>query len=232
MFSLEPVVATVGGILRIAFYLAVALFLFLVWRERRGDLEAWSEWNRRLFYAAIGLAVVAIGLTIGYGLPASRDAFALVIVLGLCAYVLIRVWRAEHRYSELGQAERRPGPHRRRGGVHGMHESQGVAVDPRREMPLPEVDLDRSANDRCALRRELRGVRRRRSRAAPSSGSRGRSRSSRGTTPRFAAERVPNLTEVACTGSSTPGQCAIDPPVALFSAAVTAVLLAFGVPST
>jgi len=43
VFSLEPVVATVGGILRIAFYLAVALFLFLVWRERRGDLEAWSE---------------------------------------------------------------------------------------------------------------------------------------------------------------------------------------------
>ena len=44
------------------------------------------------------LAVVAIGLAIGYGVPASRDAFALVLVLGACAYVIVRVWRIEHRY--------------------------------------------------------------------------------------------------------------------------------------
>ena len=79
VLSLEPVVATVGGILQIAFFLAVALFLFMLWRERRGDLEAWSDWNRKLFYAAVVLAVVAIGLAIGYGLPESRDAFALVV---------------------------------------------------------------------------------------------------------------------------------------------------------
>jgi len=98
VLSLEPVVATVGGILRIAFFLAIALFLFMIWRERRGDLEAWADWSRKLFYAAVVLAVVAIGLMIGYGLPASRDAFALVVVLGACAYVIVRVWRIEHRY--------------------------------------------------------------------------------------------------------------------------------------
>jgi hypothetical protein len=98
VLSLEPVVATVGGILRIAFFLAIAFFLFLLWRERRGDLEAWTDWNRKLFYASIVLAVVAIGLAIGYGLPGTRDAFALVVVLIACAYVLVRVWRAEHRY--------------------------------------------------------------------------------------------------------------------------------------
>jgi hypothetical protein len=98
VLSLEPVVATVGGILRIAFFLAIAFFLFLLWRERRGDLEAWAEWNRKLFYASIVLAVVAIGLAIGYGTPGARDAFALVVVLIACGYVLVRVWRAEHRY--------------------------------------------------------------------------------------------------------------------------------------
>lgn len=98
VLSLEPVVATVGGILQIAFFLAIALFLFLVWRERRGDLEAWSDWSRKLFYSAVVLAVVAIGLAIGYGLPGTRDAFALVLVVGACAYVIVRVWRIEHRY--------------------------------------------------------------------------------------------------------------------------------------
>ena len=94
VLQLEAVVDTVGGILQIAFFLAIALFLFLVWRERRGDLEAWSEWKRRLLYAAVVLAVVAIGLAIGYGLPESRDAFALVVVIGACAYVVVRVWRS------------------------------------------------------------------------------------------------------------------------------------------
>jgi len=97
VLSLEPVLATVGGILQIAFFLAIAFFLFLLWRERRGDLEVWSDRNRKLFYAAIILAVVAIGMAIGLGIP-GRDALALVLVLAACAYVVVRVWRLEHRY--------------------------------------------------------------------------------------------------------------------------------------
>jgi hypothetical protein len=99
VLSLEPVLATVGGIVRIAFFLAIAFFLFLVWRERRGDLEAWEERNRRLFYAAIVLAVVAIGMWIGFGLREPNDVLALLLVIGGCAYVLVRVWRLEHRYD-------------------------------------------------------------------------------------------------------------------------------------
>jgi hypothetical protein len=98
VLSLEPVLAAIGGILQIAFFLAIAFFLFLVWRERRGDLEAWSDWNRRVFYAAIGLAVLDIGLAIGFGFPAGVGAFAFVVVLLACAYVAVRVWRIEHRY--------------------------------------------------------------------------------------------------------------------------------------
>lgn len=98
VLSLEPVVATVGGLLRIAFFLAIALFLFLLWREKRGDLEAWSDWNLKLFYAAIVLAVIDIGLAVGLGVPSGVAAYAFVVVLGACAYVIFRVWRLEHRY--------------------------------------------------------------------------------------------------------------------------------------
>jgi hypothetical protein len=98
VLQLQAVVATVGGLLQIAFFLAIAFFLFLLWRERRGDFEVWSDWNRRLFYGAIVLAVVAIGLMIGYGLPGNRDALALVLTLAACAFVVFRTWRLEHQH--------------------------------------------------------------------------------------------------------------------------------------
>jgi hypothetical protein len=98
VLSLEEVLATVGGLLRIAFFLAIAFFLFLLWRERRSDIEAWSDRNRKVFYGAIVLAVVDIGAFIGLG-PSGPDALAFFIVLAACIYAAVRVWREEHRYG-------------------------------------------------------------------------------------------------------------------------------------
>ena len=95
--SLQSVLDTVGGLLRIAF-LAIAFFLFLLWREKRGDIEVWSDRSRNVFYAAIVLAVVDIGAFIGLG-PSGPDALAFFLVLGACAYAVFRVWRDEHTYS-------------------------------------------------------------------------------------------------------------------------------------
>ena len=97
VFSLEPVLAVTGGLIRIGFFLAIAFFLFLVWRERRSDLEAWSDRSRRVFYAAIGLAVVDIGAAVGLS-PSGGDVTAFFLVLGCCAWAILSTWRAEHRY--------------------------------------------------------------------------------------------------------------------------------------
>jgi uncharacterized membrane protein len=98
VLSLESVLATVGGLLRIAFFLAIAFFLFLLWRERRGDIESWSDRGRRVFYAAVALAVVDIGAIIGLG-ASGLDALAFFLVLAGCAYAIVRVWRDEHSYG-------------------------------------------------------------------------------------------------------------------------------------
>jgi hypothetical protein len=97
VLSLQSVLATVGGILRIAFFLAIAFFLFLLWREKRGDIETWSDRGRYVFYAAIVLAVVDVGALIGLG-ASGPDALAFFLVLAACAYAIFRVWRDEHRY--------------------------------------------------------------------------------------------------------------------------------------
>ena len=97
LLSLEESLATAGALVRIAFFLAIAFFLFMLWRERRGDIEAWSELSRRTFYAAIVLAVVDIGAVIGLG-PSGADAIVFFVVLACCAWAVFRVWRREHRY--------------------------------------------------------------------------------------------------------------------------------------
>ena len=98
VLSLEPVLAVTGGLLRIGFLLAIAFFLFLVWRERRGDLEAWSDRSRRVFYGAIGVAVVDVGAAIGLS-PRGGDAIAFFVVLACCAWALVRTWRTENTYA-------------------------------------------------------------------------------------------------------------------------------------
>jgi len=98
VLSLESTLAAIGGLLRIAFLLAIAFFLFLVWRERRSDIETWSDRGRRVFYAAAILAVVDVGMLIGLS-PNGPDALAFLLVLAACAYAGFRVWRDEHRYS-------------------------------------------------------------------------------------------------------------------------------------
>ncbi len=96
-FSLEESLVTAGALLRIAFFLAIAFFLFLLWRERRSDIETWSTLSQRTFYGAIVLAVLDIGAVLGLR-PTGADAIVFFAVLAGCAWAIVRVWRREHRY--------------------------------------------------------------------------------------------------------------------------------------
>jgi quinol-cytochrome oxidoreductase complex cytochrome b subunit len=95
--SLEESLVTAGALLRVAFFLAIAFFLFLLWRERRSDIETWSEASRWTFYGAIVLAVLDVGAVLGLR-PTGPDAIVFFVVLACCIWAIVRVWRREHRY--------------------------------------------------------------------------------------------------------------------------------------
>ena len=83
---------------RIVFFLAVAFFIYLVWRERRGEISTWPGRAQFAFYGGAVVALVAIGTFILYG-ASGRNALAFFVILGLCAFSMFRAWREQHSYG-------------------------------------------------------------------------------------------------------------------------------------
>ena len=83
---------------RVAFLLAIAFFVYLVWRERRHDIGLWPDRARWVFYGAAVLIVLDFLVWFVQGIPGS-DALAFVLVLLLCGYSMVRTWRDQHNYS-------------------------------------------------------------------------------------------------------------------------------------
>jgi hypothetical protein len=99
VLQLEATLVALSLILRIAFFLAIAFFVFLMWRERRDEIDMWSGRSKTVFYGAALLIVVDVGAWIVRGLGSGPNALAFVLVLGLCGLAMWRVWRAEHTYA-------------------------------------------------------------------------------------------------------------------------------------
>ncbi len=79
---------------RIAFFIAIAVFLYFFWRDRRSEIDSWSRRGRAVFYAAALLIVADIGAYTAFG-ASGPNALAFVLVLGFCAFAMVRVWRDE-----------------------------------------------------------------------------------------------------------------------------------------
>ena len=101
LFQLYAALAVVSGLLRIAFFLAIAFFLYLLWRERRGEIELWSRRAKWVFYSAAALIVIDLGAFFSpfrSGSLSGLSAISFVLVLVLCAFSMWRTWRDEHSY--------------------------------------------------------------------------------------------------------------------------------------
>ena len=98
VLQLQATLAALFILARIAFFLAIAFFVYLMWRERRSEIEAWSNRSRIVFYGAAALVVADLAASTVYGIV-GLDGLAFFLVLGFSGFAMWRVWRDEHSYS-------------------------------------------------------------------------------------------------------------------------------------
>jgi small-conductance mechanosensitive channel len=96
-FQLQASLAVLLVLARIAFMLAIAFFVFLMWRERRGEIAVWPLRARIVFYGAAVLAVADLVVD-WYGGARGLQVLALVGVLVLSGLAMWRTWRDQHHY--------------------------------------------------------------------------------------------------------------------------------------
>jgi small-conductance mechanosensitive channel len=97
VLNLETAVISLTLIAQVAFLLAIAFFVFLVWRERRGDIAMWPRRASLAFYGAAILAVADVAAYI-YGGAHGLQVLAFVAVLAFCGFAMFRIWRDQHHY--------------------------------------------------------------------------------------------------------------------------------------
>jgi small-conductance mechanosensitive channel len=95
--QLQATLAALLIVARIAFILAIAVFVYLMWRERREEISQWPLRARIVFYGAALLAVADLGAN-WYGGAHGFQVIAFVGVLALCGVAMYRTWRDQHTY--------------------------------------------------------------------------------------------------------------------------------------
>jgi len=101
VLQLYQTLIALGILMRIAFFIAVAFFIFLVWRDRlRGEIESWGRRQQVVFYGGAALIMVDLAAFFWPGRPtAGPDALAFLLVLALAGFAMWRVWRDERTFG-------------------------------------------------------------------------------------------------------------------------------------
>jgi small-conductance mechanosensitive channel len=97
VLNLYTALTAIGMLLRIAFFLAIAFFIYLVWRERRDEIAVWSARERIVFYGSALLIVAALALYFWHGWP-GYEQLGFIGVLVCSGFAMWRVWRDRHSY--------------------------------------------------------------------------------------------------------------------------------------
>jgi small-conductance mechanosensitive channel len=98
VLNLYTALASLYVIARIAFLLAIAFFLYLVWRERREEIATWPRYARIALYGGALLIVADVAAFSLVG-ASGMAAVAFLLVLGICGFAMFRVWREQRTYG-------------------------------------------------------------------------------------------------------------------------------------
>ena len=98
VLQLEQTLSALLILARIAFLLAIAFFVYLMWRERRGEIAVWPRRAFATFYGAALLAVADVG-AYWYGGAQGLQVLAFIGVLVGSVFAMWRVWRDQHTFG-------------------------------------------------------------------------------------------------------------------------------------
>ena len=98
VLQLEATLTALLILARVAFLLAIAFFVFLMWRERREGISMWPRRAQAVFYGAAVLAVADIG-AYWYGGATGLQILAFIAVLVGAGFAMWRTWRDQHTYG-------------------------------------------------------------------------------------------------------------------------------------
>jgi hypothetical protein len=99
VLQLERTLTALFILARIAFFLAIAYFLFLMWRDRREEIAMWSARSRAVFYGSAALLVVNVGVRFFTPVGNGWNLIVFLAVFVFGGFAMWRVWRDEHTYG-------------------------------------------------------------------------------------------------------------------------------------
>jgi len=98
VLQLQATLTALFLVARVAFLLAIAFFVYLMWRERRSEIAQWPGHAQLAFYGGAAVAVADVA-AISFVNESGPDAVVFVVTLALCLFAMWRTWRQQHTYS-------------------------------------------------------------------------------------------------------------------------------------
>jgi len=99
VLQLQATLTALFLLAQIAFFLALAYFVYLLWRDRRQEISMWSTRSRVVFYGSALLIVVNVAARFFVGVGNGLNLIVFLAVFVLAGFAMWRVWRDEHSYG-------------------------------------------------------------------------------------------------------------------------------------